>query len=197
MLEQPYSRDLKIAERVANRIGPKWSKVSTEDLTSHLYLWVLSNTKTITRWREDDGAEGKLYVALRREAGKFCADEHAAIVNRPIREGNFYEAALVARVLPFIFEDTPESLAVENPVTGQTSGWVGEYGRAAVIVMDVRSAFWGLNKEIRQVLEWRFRDGLKFEEIGELRGITKQGAKKQVDRGVSRLVDSLAGEVPF
>jgi DNA-directed RNA polymerase specialized sigma24 family protein len=62
------------------------------------------------------------------------------------------------------------------------------------ILADLRGAFYGLNVEVQEVLGWRFRDGLAFEEIGELRNITKDGAKKQCDRAVQRLVDSLSGE---
>lgn len=191
-------KELGVAERVAKRIGAKWSLVEDDDLTSHLYLWLLNNEASVTRWRSEVSGEGKLYVSLRREAAKFCAKEQAARVNRPLSDGNFYDAGKVSRALPYIFEQAPETVVIENPVTGQTNHSVGKYGLAQTIIADIRGSFYGLNPDVRQVLEWRYRDGLSLEEIGELRDITPQGAKKQVDRGVSRLVDALAGEqVPF
>lgn len=191
-------KELGVAERVAKRIGQKWTLVEEDDLTSHLYLWLLNNEASVTRWRSEVAGEGKLYVSLRREAAKFCAKEQAARVGRPLNEGNFYDSGKVSRALPFIFEESPETVVLENPVTGQTNHSVGEYGLGQTILADIRGAFYGLNPDVRRVLEWRYRDGLTFEEIGELREITPQGAKKQVDRGVSRLVDALSGEpVPF
>lgn len=185
--------ELRQAERVAQRIGSKWTMVEVDDLTSHLYLWLVQNIKAVERWRVED-SEGKLYVALRREAAKFCAKEQASRVGQPIQAVNFYSADMLDRALPFIFEDTPQTTVNENPVTGQAQSVPSEFDNAVAILADIRGAFYGLNREIRQVLEWRYKDGLTFEEIGELRGITKDGAKKQVDRALARLTDSLAGE---
>lgn len=185
--------ELRLAERVAQRIGSKWTAVEQDDLTSHLYLWLVENLKAVERWRAED-SEGKLYVSLRREAAKYCAREQAARVGRPIQAGNFYTTDLLDRALPFVFEDTPQTTVTTHPMTGQPMGIPTESDRAVSIMADIRGAFYGLNREIKQVLEWRYRDGLTLEEIGELRGITKDGAKKQVDRAVSRLSDALSGQ---
>lgn len=185
--------ELKVAERVATRIGSRWSAVEVDDLTGHLYLWLLTNTRAVERWRAEESGEGKLYVALRREAAKYAAKEQAARVGRPIQEGNFYSRDLLHRALPYIFEDVPQSEVMVNPVTGKAESIPGEFDRALTLLADVRGAFHGLNRDIKTVLEWRYRDGLTFEEIGELRNITKDGAKKQVERALNRLVDALAG----
>lgn len=186
--------ELRTAERVAYRIGSKWSAVEVDDLTSHLFLWCLTNVKALERWREDPAGEGKLYVSLRREAAKFCAKEQAARVGQPIQQGNFYSPALLERALPYIFEATPQTVVAENPVTGEPQHVPSNFNDAVAILADIRGSFYGLNREVRQVLEWRFRDGLTFEEIGDLNKVTKDGAKKQVERAIRRLADALAGE---
>lgn len=186
--------ELKLAERVAQRIGSKWSLVEIDDLTGHLYLWLVQNTKSVERWRAEESGEGKLYVSLRREAAKYSAREQAARVGRPIQVGNFYTPDLLDRALPYIFEDIPQTTVAENPVSGEPARVGTEFDDALTILADIKGHFYGLNRELKQVLEWRYRDGLTFEEIGELRGITKDGAKKQVERAVSRLADALAGE---
>lgn len=186
--------ELRLAEKVASRIGSRWSAVEVDDLTSHLYLWLITNVKAVERWRDEPSGEGKLYVSLRREAAKYSAREQAARVGRPIGAGNFYTADLLDRALPFIFEDVPQTSVMENPVDGTVASVPGEFDTAVTLLADIKGAFYGLNREVRQVLEWRYRDGLNFEEIGELRKITKDGARKQVERALSRLVDSLAGE---
>lgn len=186
--------ELKVAERVASRIGSRWSAVEVDDLTGHLYLWLVTNIKAVERWRSEDAGEGKLYVSLRREAAKYSAKEQAARVGRPIQAENFYNAALVERALPYIFEDLPQTTVTENPVSGEVATVPSEFDTAVALLADIRGAFYGLNAEMRAVLEWRFRDGLNYEEIGELRKVTKDGARKQVERAMSRLVDALAGE---
>jgi DNA-directed RNA polymerase specialized sigma24 family protein len=185
--------ELKTAERVGYRIGSKWSAVEVDDLTSHLYLWLVQNTAAVARWRSEPAGEGKLYVSLRREAARYCAREQAARVGQPISKVDFYTTERVKRALPFIFEATPETVVAENPVTGEAQHVPHEHGVAQTIIADLRGTFHGLNREVQQVLAWRFRDGLSFEEIGELKNITKDGAKKQIDRAVQRLVDSLEG----
>lgn len=185
--------ELKLAEKVAIRIGSKWSAVEVDDLTSHLYLWLLNNIKSVERWRDETG-DGKLYVSLRREAAKFCAKEQAAAVGRPITAGNFYSPELLDRALPYIFEESPQTVVAVNPVTGRAEHPTSEAGLAMAILTDIRTGFYGLNKELQEVLAWRYRDGLTLEEIGELRNLTKAGAGKSVERALSRLADSLAGD---
>lgn len=185
--------EMKLAEKVAWRVGSKWSAVEIDDLTSHLYLWLVENTRALERWRLE-ASDGKLYVSLRREAAKFCAREQAARVGRPITENNFYTIPMVERALPFIFEDTPQTTVAQNPVTGAPVSVPAEYDVALNLLTDIRQTFHGLNPDVKEVLAWRFRDGLTFEEIGELKGITKDGGKKSVDRAVVRLVSALAGE---
>lgn len=186
--------ELKLAERVAARIGSRWSAVEIDDLTGHLYLWLVQNVHAVERWRAQENGQGALYVSLRREAAKYSAKEQAARVGRPIAEGNFYTREIITRALPFVFEETPQTTVAVNPVTGAAATVPSESDLAITILADIRGAFYGLNGEMRTVLAWRFRDGLTFEEIGELRNITKDGAFKQVERAIGRLVDALAGE---
>lgn len=186
--------EIRLASKVAWRIGSKWSAVEVDDLQSHLFLWMVENMRNLERWRDEPGDNGKLYVSLRREAARFCAREQAARVGRPIAADNYYTVPLVERALPFIFEDIPQTTVLENPVSGVAASVPASFDNALTLLTDIKQTYWGLNPELQQVLAWRYRDGLTFEEIGELRNITKDGAKKASDRAVQRLVDALAGE---
>lgn len=188
--------EMHLAAKVAWRVGSKWSEVEIDDLQQHLYLWMCENTRNLKRWRDQPGNNGALYVSLRREAAKFCAREQAARVGRPLGVDNYYKPDMVERALPFIFEDIPQTTVRTNPLTGEPVGVSTEHDLALTILTDIKQAYWGLNPEVQQVLAWRFRDGLTFEEIGELKGITKDGGKKAVDRGLVRLVDALSGDRP-
>jgi DNA-directed RNA polymerase specialized sigma24 family protein len=187
------THELEIADKVANRIGSRWSEVENEDLNSFLYLWLVEHNEAVKRWRDEPMGNGKLYVALRREAAKYCAAEQAARIGRPINAGNFYTSTLIANAMPYVFEETPQTDTVVDPRTGvsQKNGY--EFDRAITIMADIRGAYYGLNKDIQQTLAYRFRDGLTYEEIGELRGLTKDGALKQVQRALERLSNALGG----
>jgi RNA polymerase sigma factor (sigma-70 family) len=189
------SQELKLASSVANRIGRRWELVDVDDVTGHLYLWLVQNRATVARWRGEDGGEGKLYVSLRREAAKYCANESSARINRPINDSPAYSPELLERALPFVFEDTPVTEVRVNPVTGEALDSPGESGLAQAIMADIRGAFYGLPAEIREVLAWRYRDGLTYEEIGELSNMTKDGSRRRVARGLRRLSDALGTEI--
>lgn len=185
--------ELRLAGMIATRIGRRWAHVEVEDLTSHLYLWLVENRATVLRWRDEEGGEGKLYVSLRREAAKYCAHESSARINRPIESGNAYPVDVLERALPFVFEDTPSAVVRVNPTTGEALD-APTGGMAQAVMADIRGGFYSLPAEIREVLTWRFRDGLTYEEIGELASMTKDGAKKRVARGLRRLSDALGTE---
>lgn len=187
--------ELTLADKVAVRIGSRWSEVEVEDLNSFLYLWLCENIDTVKRWRSEEAGEGKLYVSLRREAAKFCAKEQAVRVGRPIHAENFYNVDMLQRALPYIFEDVPQTTVKIDPRTNAPVHTVGtDFNAAVTVIADIRGAFYGLNPELRVTLGYRFRDGLTFEEIGELKGLTKDGAKKQVERAIERLSNALSGQ---
>lgn len=188
------TQELALADKVAARIGSKWSAVEVEDLNSFLYLWLAEHHKTLERWRTEPEGVGKLYVSLKREAAKYCAKEQAAAVGRPIHADNFYTVDLLHRALPYLFEDVPQTGARVNPQTGEPQHAGYDFDTAVTIMADIRGAYYGLNKEIQNTLALRYRDGLTFEEIGELKGLTKDGAAKQVQRALERLSNSLSGE---
>jgi DNA-directed RNA polymerase specialized sigma24 family protein len=188
------SRELELAEKAARRIGNRWTAVEVEDLTSFLYLWLVEHHQTLTRWREEPYGDGKLYVSLKREAAKYCAAEQAARVGRPIHAENFYTSTLLTRAMPYLFEDVAQTTVTVDPRTGAPQKMDGEFNEAVTIMADISGAYHGLQGHIREVLALRFRDGLTYEEIGELRGLTKDGALKQVQRALDRLSNALSGQ---
>lgn len=191
---EKYEKELRLADVIAAKMGRRWKAVEVDDLASHLYLWLLENQRALQRWRLEVGGEGKLYNSLRREAAKYCSAETSARVNRPIDDSPAYPVEVLERALPFIYEGTPETLIRINPATGEPLEAFSESGRAQALLADIRGAYYGLPREIQEVLAWRFRDGLTYEEIGELSGMTKDGAKKRVTRAVRRLSDALGSE---
>lgn len=193
-MAQITPRELKVAETVGVRVGSNWRNVETDDVIANLYLWLVENERYLESWRQLPDGEAKLYVALRKEAAKFCAAEEAARINRPLDANPAYPVAVLAKALPFMFEDWPVTEVHVNPVTGAPISHPAQIGQAMTILSDISGGFRRLPKEFQEVLEMRFRDGLTLEEVGELRGVTKDGARRQIERALKRLSDSLGSE---
>lgn len=192
----PDQDEINLAGKVAHRVGSKWPNVEVDDVTSHLYLWLCTNTRALQRWRGETGGQGKLWVALRREAGEYCAKEQAHKNNQPLdADISFYSVEVLDKALPFIFEQWPQTTALVNPVTGHTLATSNpeDHGNAVAILADITGAYWGLPADDRRVLSYRYEQPLTFSEIGALEGVTKDGAKKRVDRALKRLATALSG----
>lgn len=193
-MSEPTADELRLAANIARKYGARWSSVEVEDVQSVLYLWLCEHMPKVERWRAEPNGKGKLLVTLKREALKFCTRETAARQGQPLNRENFYNEAMLERALPFVFEAWPETTVRQNPTTGQALDRPFEFSNALTIMADISGAFHGLPADMKELLELRFRDGLTFDEIGELRGSSKQGAQQLIQRCIKRLCDSLAGE---
>lgn len=190
MNKTPTQLELQLATKIAWRVGSRWSHVEPEDLASHLTLWLFQNQNHLERWRENDVGKGRLYVSLKREAAKYCAKETAAKVGQPTDAGRFYSVERIRQILPFIFEQPFLDAMPVNPHTGQAIGQIPS-GQVAVMLMDVRSAFYDLPIKTRELIALRFRDGLAHEEIAELRGLTIEATKTAIHRALKKISDTL------
>lgn len=175
------------AKHTAWRIGSKWSAVEVDDLQQHLLLWCLKHTHHLEKWRGESRGKGALYVSLKREALKFCTRETAARNGQPVERNHFYNVEMLERALPFIFEAWPETTVRQNPHTGQALDRPVNTGNAMAILADISGAFHGLPADLKEIIEYRFRDGLTYEEIAELRNVTKEGARAMIARALKRL----------
>lgn len=186
--------EMKLAEQIGRKAAASWSAVEADDVIGNLYLWLVENAQIVQKWRDEPAGEGKLFVSLRREASKFAAKEQAAATSNPLYTDSFYTVERIQAALPFVFQDWPQHQVSVNPTTGEPLSDIGHvHSEALAIMSDISGAFYGLNKEMQEVLYWRFRDDLTLEEIGELSGMSKVGAKKRVDRALKRLAQVLSG----
>lgn len=182
--------ELQVATKVAYRFGARWELVESEDLASHLTLWLFDHAETLAAWRQVDYGTGQLYVSLKREAARYCAAETANRIGKPIHNARFYSLARIRRVLPFIFEETPEPTVAQNPVTGEVVGTVSD-NLAQAVILDVRDAYYGLPRKARNLVTLRYRDGLSYREIAELHNLSVEASQTAIHRALKRMSDSL------
>lgn len=186
--------ELKTAAQVGWKVGKNWRSVEVEDLQSHLYLWLVEHPTQIERWRTEEFGKGKLIVALKREAMKYCAKETSIRTGQPLTRDNFYNEDMLTRALPFLFENWPETTVRQNPQNGRALDRPFEFSNALAIMADLSGAFGRLEHKDQQIIEWRFRDRLTLEDIGKRRHITKEGARQTVQRVIRRISDDLSGD---
>lgn len=193
MASDPTPEELALARKVAWEVGSRWSSVEIEDVQSELYLWLYSHRVKLARWREAGRGNGALYITLRREALKVCTKEAAAKKGAPLTWDEFYTEQRVMDGLPFIYEAWPETTVREDPQTGKVLDRPADFSNALAIMADLRGAYAGLPLEMREVLDWRFRDGMTLEWIAKQRDLSKEGARKLVQRCVLRICQTLSG----
>lgn len=190
-MPQPNSDEMKSARAIAYRVGKRWASVEVEDVQSELYLWMCRNVDKLVEWRSDERGRGKLYVALKNAALRYCTKETAARSGQPLKRQGFYNEEMLYRTLPFLFEAWPETTVRQDPRTGKVLDRPFQFSNALAIMADISSAFNGLPADMKEVIEWYFRDGLTYAEIGGLKDITKEGARQYVARCVKRISDVL------
>lgn len=183
-------RELTLARKIAFKIGSRWSAVEIDDLASELTLWLFENSAAVERYRDEPGGEGKLFVALRRKAAKYCAREQAIRSGAPLDAEARYTVTQIERGLPFVWEDAPQTVVAEDPLNGRPLGEsynASSSTNAVSVLLDFRLAFDALPDDLKTILTLRFRDGMTYREIGALTELTDNGARKRVRRGVRHM----------
>lgn len=191
--------EIALARRIARRSASKWSLVEYDDLASELVLWLFEHGDTVTRYREAE-AEGKLFVALRRQASKYCARVQAERSGGALATDSQWTTGQIQRALPFIFEDIPQSLVQTVAYRGDNGepfevplNYSGTHSEALALVTDLRAAFYEMPEEVKETITLHFRDGMSFAEMGRLTGLTREASRKRVQRAVTRLRAFLDG----
>lgn len=186
--------ELELAERIAKKVGSKWSAVEVEDLTSHLYLWLLERESTLQRYRQEPGGEGKLYVSLYRAATKYCVAEQEQANGGPL-DADSYKVEVIVNALPYIFDQSnwAQTTVAVHPRSGSVVSRSHDSDTLLEILTDIKRCFSKLNKDQQDILAMRYRDDLHLGEIADILGITKMTARNRIARAVRSLQIKLNG----
>lgn len=185
-------KELDIARAVGYMVAQNWQPVETEDVQSSLVLWLFEHEKVVERYRGSEDGEKKLVFSLRREAIRYCYKEKNARTGGTVGAELSYNLAQLQRALPFIFEEVPQTVALQ--FDSGRSTYSGSHGSAVDVLVDIRSAFKTLPARMSEILTLRYRDGLSYLQIGQLIGLSDRGAKNRVTKAVRTLHETLAGQ---
>lgn len=184
--------EIVLAKKVAATTARRWRHVDLEDVTSELVLWLFEHEEQVERYRDED-AEGKLFVALRREAAKWCARETREATGQPLDYHSEYSFDQVRRALPYVFEDTPQTVVPVHPETDMPLSSVDPGGDGLAIMTDLKNAYRDQPAEVRMILAMRFRDGLTEAQIAVLLGASQPTVSRRIVRAVERVRATLCG----
>jgi RNA polymerase sigma factor (sigma-70 family) len=185
--------EMKTAEAVARRQASKWKNVDREDLTSEMYLWLVTKYNTVERYRTEQAGNAKLYTALNREAIRYCMKEqaykngeHKLTIKHTNRSYTFNQ---VKNAIPYIWEyrDIITSTPIVNPQTDTLVGDLQHTESILDLMLELETAVKKLTEVEQMIVEYRFREGKSFIEIGQLLGISKDSARMKVNRLINKL----------
>lgn len=186
--------ELQLAQRIARRVGGKWSAVEVEDLTSHLYLWLMEHNATVQRYRKEPGGEGKLYVSMYRVATKYCVSEQELSNGAPL-DADGYKLEEIVNALPYMFDQSnwAQTTVAVHPQNGSPVHKSYDFNKLLDLMTDIKRCYSKLTKDQQAILAMRYRDDLHLGEIADILGTTKMTARNRIARAVKSLQIKLNG----
>ena len=185
--------EMKIAASVARRQANKWSGVDVEDLTSEMYLWLVTKYKTVERYRTEVAGHAKLWKALNREAVRYCMKEqaykngeHKLTQKTTHRTYTFNQ---VKNALDYVWEykDIITSTPRQNPQSELLIEYSTPIDSVIDLMIELETAISELTEVEQLLIEYRFREGKNFIEIGNLLGISKDSARMKINRLINKI----------
>lgn len=163
-------------------MASKWSLVDAEELEAQLNYWLVRKYDTVQRYRTETGGEGKLYVALNREAAHHSQIETETITGERMvdKENRINQYSYTTEQLFTAFEAfyTWREIIIEN-IDGED--------KLQTLMLDMEIAYSKLNPAEQILLEYKFKNGLTYALIGEQLTISKQAARQKIVRLVEHV----------
>jgi DNA-directed RNA polymerase specialized sigma24 family protein len=176
--ERITEQEIKLAKYLAHKIGSQWALVETDDLESHLILWLLENQKYVTKYRHEEGGQSKLFAAMKRHAAKYSAQEQTIRSGRELDSGLKYSIAQIEAILVEYFNQASPH---ENDETRD-------------VILDIKIAFNQLDNETQKLLSQRYLYEWTYRQISAANTISPTGARKKIRRGLRRIQYALEGD---
>lgn len=177
---------------VARSVARKWSLVELEDLESELVLWGYENAKSVERYRHLEDGPTLFLVSVRRRATQYAATEQAVRSGEALDSNSKYSMEQIERAIVSMYNVISTQAVVVNPATGAAVEPVDPLSdEVRTTVLDVARAFSKLDKDLRDVVELKYKDEATFRDIGLLLKISAPGARKRLRKALRKIQSSL------
>lgn len=189
-----------IVVAVASEYHKKFPMVELEDIKQSLYEWFAEHPNKLDEWEAlgDKDAKNLIYRSLRNDALDYCQKWKAKSLGYDVSDIYYYEGDVVEALLPAVLRGeygVTHKLNLGRP--GRPTA-PSEGGNLQVMMFEIDSAYWKLNKEDKKLLFFRYAESRDFKEIANYLQLgSDDAARMRTNRAVNRLVRKLGGFKPF
>lgn len=189
-----------IVVAVASEYHKKFPMCELADIKQSLYQWFVEHPNKVKEWESigEKDAKNLIYRSLRNQAFDYCQRWKAKSVGYDVSDVYYYDSEVVEVILPAVLRAEfaiTHKLNLGRP--GRPSA-PSEGGNLMVLMLEIDSAYWKLNKEDRKLLFLRHAESMDFKEIANILELfTEDAVRMRHKRAIKRLVGKLGGYKPY
>lgn len=190
-------KELNTATVIARQTARKWRLTDFEDIQAELYEWLVvkASKGILERYRGEQYGEQKLYTALNRYATKYAIKETETITGQKLMPFNdkgeqyTYSVENITNALPYLwdYEHMRLNHSEQNPITGETLNTSNSDNIIEDIMVSIKIALTQLNYSDQLLLEFKYRDGKTYREVGDIIGVKEDAARMRIKRLITKL----------
>lgn len=190
-------KEMTTASVIARQTARKWRLTDFQDIQSELYLWltVKASKGVLQRYRTEQYGEQKLYTALQRHATSYAIKETETITGQKLMPFNnkgehyAYTTENITNALPYLWDYTQMQLnnTVENPTTGEALHYAYHENIIEDIMVSIKIALTQLNYSDQLILEFKYRDGKTYKQVGDMLTIKEDAARMRIKRLILKI----------
>lgn len=169
--------------------------VEVEDVQQELLAWMWENLGKVEAWREEDRG-GLLQTVLYRRGLAYVDRERLQRTGSKPGDLQYYTPAMVREGLEQVF-DRDSWLPVSDPTNDRGQSRPSEGNNRLAMLCDISAAVSSLPDEDQKRLRIVFEHMVPYEVLAQHWETTEDGARKRIDRLISKLVDRLGGPPPW
>ena len=189
-----------IVTAVASDYHRKFSMVEREDIKQSLYQWFAEHPNKLKDWEAigEKDAKNLIYRSLRNQALDYCQRWKAKSLGYDLSDLHYYDSEIIEALLPPVLRgEYGVTHKLNLGFTGKPSA-PAEGGNLTIMMLEIDSGYWKLNKEDRNIISLRFAENLDFGEIANILELgTDSAARMRLKRSISRLINKIGGYKPF
>jgi len=189
-----------IVTAVASDYHRKFSMVEREDIKQSLYQWFAEHPNKLKDWEAigEKDAKNLIYRSLRNQALDYCQRWKAKSVGYDMSDLHYYDSEIIEALLPPVLRgEYGVTHKLNLGFTGKPSA-PAEGGNLTIMMLEIDSGYWKLNKEDRNIISLRFAENLDFGEMANILELgTDSAARMRLKRSISRLINKIGGYKPF
>lgn len=174
--------------------------VEREDIKQSLYQWFAEHPNKLKDWEAigEKDAKNLIYRSLRNQALDYCQRWKAKSLGYDLGDLHYYESEIVEALLPPVLRgEYGVTHKLNLGFTGKPSA-PAEGGNLTIMMLEIDSGYWKLNKEDRRIIFLRFAENLDFGEIANYLELgTDSAARMRLKRSISRLINKIGGYKPY